>query len=308
MEDPLFPAPAIAVELVQPTANLVGLSTLPFHVHEILLAFLTYQAIFVIAAPAVSRRLAPKTYESLSFGSRVNWDVHVVSMVQALFINACALWVIWTDVERTRMSWQERLWTYTGATGMVQAFAAGYFLWDLMVSVMHFRILGPGSLVHAISTLLVTSIGFRPFANYYGLNFILYELSTPFLNIHWFLDKLGMTGSRIQLYNGLMLVATFGGCRLIWGTYQSVLIYQDVWTAWTSDVPTGEKYAPLPGATVEEVLRHQQQSMPTWLAGSYLGANTILSVLNFYWFERMIAAVRKRFDPKGEAKAEKKSK
>jgi hypothetical protein len=37
----------------------------------------------------------------------------------------------------------------------------------------------------------------HPFANYYGLNFILYEISTPFLNIHWFFDKLNMTGSRV---------------------------------------------------------------------------------------------------------------
>jgi TLC domain len=58
----------------------------------------------------------------------------------------------------------------------------------------------------------------RPFANYYGLNFVLYELSTPFLNIHWFLDKLNVTGSRLQLYNGIALVVTFFACRVVWET------------------------------------------------------------------------------------------
>jgi len=32
----------------------------------------------------------------------------------------------------------------------------------------------------------------------------------------------------------------------------------------------------------------------------YLGTNIILNFLNYYWFGRMIDAVRKRFAPKGE--------
>lgn len=35
--------------------------------------------------------------------------------------------------------------------------------------------------------------------------------------------------------------------------------------------------------------------LPAWLAIFYVGANTALSVLNFYWFYKMVAAVRKRF-------------
>jgi len=76
--------------------------------------------------------------------------------------------------------------------------------------------------------LLTVNFSQRPFANYYGISFILYELSTPFLNIHWFCDKLDLTVSKIQLYNGFALLATFFGSRLVWGTYQSVLTYQDV--------------------------------------------------------------------------------
>ena len=51
--------------------------------------------------------------------------------------------------------------------------------------------------------------------NYYGCVFLLYELSTPFLNIHWFCDKLNLTGSKIQLYNGFLLLGTFFLCRLV---------------------------------------------------------------------------------------------
>ncbi|KAH6664592.1 hypothetical protein B0J14DRAFT_681700 [Halenospora varia] len=82
------------------------------------------------------------------------------------------------------MDWAGRIWGYIGAGGAVQGFATRYFLWDLIASIVHVNVLGWGSLVYAISALLVTSLGFRLFANYYGLNFILYKLSTPFLNIY----------------------------------------------------------------------------------------------------------------------------
>jgi hypothetical protein len=81
-------------------------------------------------------------------------------MVQACFINAVALWVIVKDRERAGMNWSERVWGYTGATGMVQGFAAGYFLWDLVVSAQDVGIHGWGALVHAVSALAVSLLGF----------------------------------------------------------------------------------------------------------------------------------------------------
>jgi hypothetical protein len=92
----------------------------------------------------------------------MNWDVHIVSMWQSLFINTVALWVIFTDPQREVQNgdWRERLWGYNGAAGMVQGFAAGYFLWDVVVSTVHVDVMGVSSLVHAVAALGVTSIGF----------------------------------------------------------------------------------------------------------------------------------------------------
>ena len=58
------------------------------------------------------------------------------------------------------MSLEERIWGYTGAMGMTQAFAAGYFIWDVKISAVNVGILGWGSLAHALSALLITSLGF----------------------------------------------------------------------------------------------------------------------------------------------------
>ena len=38
-------------------------------------------------------------------------------------------------------------------------------------------------------------------------------------------------------------------------------------------------------------------AVPLWLAAAYLGANVVLNCLNWYWFSKMIATIRKRFPP-----------
>ena len=120
-------------------------------------------------------------------------------------------------------------------------------------------------------------MGKRPFGNYYGVSFVLYELSTPFLNVHWMLDKLGMTGSDAQLYNGMALMSTFFGCRLVWGSYQTWLLSHDMLAAW------------------------QAGPVPEVLFGTYLLANATLTGLNFFWFSKMVKTIRKRFSGASES-------
>ncbi|MCJ1391273.1 hypothetical protein MMC18_004136 [Xylographa bjoerkii] len=342
MLDPFLAPIPILSALSAPVARILHLTTLPLHIHEVLIAFTFYNLVNSYGSPYISTRLFPREYGSLSAKTRLNWDVHVVSFVQSCIINFLALWVMWRDEERRSMDWRGRVYGYTGGDGMIQGFAAGYFLWDLCISVMHVDVFGWGMLAHAVSALVVFSLGFvgglvtlcldpphariplvtqsfallsqihalwltslpeqRPFVNFYAPTFILYELSSPFLNIHWFCDKLHLTGSRVQLYNGLVLLATFFSCRLVWGTYQSLRVYQDVWAAiqtpgvlpiLTNSTTTAASADPHSG-----ILRFQGDGViPVWLACTYLGSNIVLNTLNFYWFGKMIEAVKKRFRP-----------
>ena len=68
------------------------------------------------------------------------------------------------------MDSRARVWGYTGGAGMIQGFAAGYFLWDLCVSVLHVNIFGWGLLAHAVSALAVFSLGFVCLASLSGLS------------------------------------------------------------------------------------------------------------------------------------------
>lgn len=61
------------------------------------------------------------------------------------------------------MGWEERVWGYTGASGMIQGFAAGYFLWDLFTCAGNVGVFGWGLLAHAVAALVVFSLGFVSF-------------------------------------------------------------------------------------------------------------------------------------------------
>ncbi|KAI9893010.1 MAG: hypothetical protein M1814_000894 [Vezdaea aestivalis] len=301
MHDPLPAPPSYLIAPIRPFFDSISLPLLPNHIHEIFAAFVFYYCTNTLLSPRLSSYLFPKIYPSLPDRTRRNWDAHIVSLVQSTFVNVLALWVMWVDQERAEMNWQQRLWGYTGASGMVQAFAGGYFLWDLMVCIQHFDIFGWGLLAHAICALSVFCLGYRPFVTFYAPTFILYELSSPFLNFHWFFDKLQMTGSRAQLINGIILLVTFFFCRLMWGTYQSLRVYQDVWAGLHITTSQVVPITPPPMTPQMEVMAYAyDQSVPTWLALAYLGSNTCLNTLNFYWFGKMIETIRKRFRaPKG---------
>jgi hypothetical protein len=64
------------------------------------------------------------------------------------------------------------------------------------------------------------------------------------------------------------------------------------------DAAAGKSAMPIDG-----IMRFAgDEFVPVWLGFTYLGSNIILNTLNFYWFGKMIEALRKRFAPQKEKK------
>ncbi|KAI5858739.1 TLC domain-containing protein [Tricharina praecox] len=286
-------------------AEQTSLPSLPQHTHQVLGAFAVYHLIYQVISPILSRLILPSHYNKFPRRTQVNWDVHVVSFIQSAFICALALWGMLTDGDRQVAAAAVgdegalyRVFGYTVTGAAVQAYATGYFLWDLMISVYYVDIMGWGFVAHAVSALVVYALGFRPFVNYYAPIFILFELSSPFLNIHWFCDKLNLTGSIYQLVNGFFLLGTFFCCRILWGTYNSVLVFRDIFYVYAHPaVASPEALIAAEALSGEKMVAHPFAGMqvPLWLAIVYLGSNLTLNGLNYYWFSRMIVTVTARF-------------
>ena len=97
----------------------------------------------------------------------------------------------------------------------------------------------------------------RPFLQYFSPRFLLWELSTPFLNIHWFLDKTGRTGSTFQLINGVLLLFSFFFVRIVYGWYTNIAFWRVMFQ-----------------------IRHEV-SIPWWLV--FMAAHAVLNTLNLIW-------------------------
>ncbi|KAF9353985.1 hypothetical protein BGX34_011275 [Mortierella sp. NVP85] len=211
-------------------------------------------------------RLFPETYPKLQGAKRLNWDVHVVSTVHATTSVLLAAPLLWNE---TLM--QDKIFGYDYHAGQVYALTCGYFLWDTIHSIRHMKEFGIGFVFHGLCSFSVFIFSFRPFLLYYGSVFLMFELSTPFLNIHWFMDKLGLTGTIYQLINGVILLTVFFSARIVFGLYMSYHTYQNVMLV------------------VDQV--------PLHLIVIYSVANVVLNTLNLYWFYKMIESLARRFNP-----------
>lgn len=115
------------------------------------------------------------------------------------------------------------------------------------------------------------------------------ELSTPFVNIHWFLNKSGKAGSTFQIINGILLTVIFAGCRLVWGSYLTVVFFRDVWTALHAPKSSWTEYD---YSSLERplVLEHRA---PWWLASMFMVSNAVLMSLSAFWSTRTIVTIQK---------------
>ncbi|KAJ2353649.1 hypothetical protein H4S02_013268, partial [Coemansia sp. RSA 2611] len=221
-------------------------------------------------------RLSSNTLSSLVFGAKFDklsvrqkydWGIRVVSQVHALVVVVLAVPIFFKE-ELLR----DTLYGFNDYTAWVYTIVCGYFLWDIFVSVSDVKRMGVGFVVHAVGSFGVYILSFRPSLQYYGASFIMFEASTIFLNINWWLDKLGMTGSRLQLYNASVLLFLYFTVRIVFGTYMSFMLFNDLKTQ---------------GTQTSAVLYY-----------FYRIANHSILGLSYYWFYLMIAAVKKRFPAK----------
>lgn len=244
-----------------PLANKLGFKKLSGHFDVLVLSALFFWSVQCLWSPFVSRAFF-KSYTRLTTSrAKNNWNVHVVSLIHAAAIIPLAFRCLNIKVldEDRAFGWDDRV-------GTLMAVSLGYFAWDTIESIVHYS--GTGFVAHGFSCFVIYLLSFKPFIAYYGPRFLLWELSTPFLNVNWFLDKMDMSGSTIQIVNGAMLLATFAGARLVYGTIMSIAFYH--------------------------TLFEFQDRMPLSMFLTYIVGNTILNGLNWFWFSKMIAMVRRR--------------
>lgn len=103
----------------------------------------------------------------------------------------------------------------TDLTAFTQAFSCSYFMFDLLV-VLHHKPLDLKFLAHAIVCGSAYWLAQVPYFNYYTIRFLLFELSTPFLNIRNAL-VVADANETLKFISTVLFGLSFVGCRIVYG-------------------------------------------------------------------------------------------
>lgn len=241
------------------------------HYHEVLGAFLFYTAIQLVS-PSVCTFLFGNAYRDMNKKTKLNFDIHVVSTVQCI-ISVILLIPSWNNVDFQNRAQDPygSIFGYTPYGGFVTAVTVGYFIWDFIICLFYLRLFGVGFLIHAFAALYVFVVALaHPFCLSWMPAFLLFELSTPFVNINWFASRLpaGVVSDSIIVVNGLLLLFTFFTVRILWGFYAVGLVAYDMYR-----------------------VRHD---VHIFFPITVLALNVSLDSLNVYWFSKMIAIAKKK--------------
>ncbi|CAH6719953.1 topoisomerase I damage affected protein 4 [[Candida] jaroonii] len=240
------------------------------HSHEMAFMFVFYMVIHALA-PGASKKLFGKNYSDLNLKGRINFDIHMVSMVQCV-ISITSLAPMWNhSYYQNRVEDAESsIFGYTSYGGLVASLAVGYFLWDVFVCIKYFESFGVGFLFHGVSAFYVFSTTMIPFCMPWIPAFLLFELSTPFVNMNFFASRLpaGAIPNNVVLINGILLLVTFFSVRILWGFYAVSLVATDLY----------------------RTLGMINVFFPICL----LSINICLNSLNVFWFYKMLRIAKKK--------------
>jgi len=164
----------------------------------------------------LNANLVTKTYGLLSEEEKAEWVSRIVSNVHAIFASLGAFRWILND-------WQTIQTDFDFAFGgseirhFYMMCTAGYLFYDLMLCLKYLRSFGEiTTLIHHIVILIAYSLGLHyHFGTFYMGFFLINEVSTPFLNIRWFLFKMGLTDTKYYEWNGYQLAISFFIFRVV---------------------------------------------------------------------------------------------
>lgn len=164
----------------------------------------------------------------------LDWDVHVVAFIHAIISGFgslyCYLMTALKHPDFLSLA-LEPFFATTAFTCRLLEFSIGYFAYDFIISSMNFSLYGKSFWIHAFLSLFGAIVLYLSQAgHYYGMVFLMFELSTPFMNLRWFLANLNMKSSLFYTANGLLFMASFFLIRIVFGLYQVFTLTRIFWT------------------------------------------------------------------------------
>ncbi|KAJ1852366.1 hypothetical protein LPJ57_007669 [Coemansia sp. RSA 486] len=241
--------------------NTIGLPRLAPYWPRVFASAAIFELIFRLGQ-AVTPVVFPSTWNRLNKIERYKWCVRLASIAHACYMVTNSLVIIANSKLRSNP-----LYGYDAVAESAYSITVGYFLWDIIDTYKNIQIAGLGFMAHAIMSFGVYLLSFTPFLQYYGACFMMFEVSTIFLNVHLFLEDLGLQDAILYFINGMALVSSFFFARIVYGTILSINVWRGIAN---SEIPIN----PL-------------------ITGFIKLANLTLMGLSYYWFSVIIMTAKR---------------
>ncbi|KAH9747435.1 TLC domain-containing protein [Citrus sinensis] len=169
-----------------------------------------------------------KAYNGLTKIQRMEWNNRGISTVHAIFITALSLYyVFWSDL----FSDQQHTGPITFRSSWLSNFglgvSVGYFLADLGMIFWLYPSLGGMEYVvhHSLSGIAVAYSMFSGEGQLYTYMVLISEVTTPEINMRWYLDTAGMKRSTTYLVNGVIIFFAWLIARILLFVYMFYHVY-----------------------------------------------------------------------------------
>ncbi|XP_023533880.1 transmembrane protein 56-B-like isoform X2 [Cucurbita pepo subsp. pepo] len=149
-----------------------------------------------------------KAYGKLSDFGKVEWNNRGFSTFHALVAASSSLYLVLLSSTFNPGSSNELLIRRTSSlSDMTLGFSIGYFLSDLAMVLWFFPALGGLEYVlhHGLSLFSIIQSLLSGQGQVYILMVLFTEITTPFVNLRWYLDNAGQKNSNLYVINGIAL-------------------------------------------------------------------------------------------------------
>ncbi|KAJ2452534.1 hypothetical protein GGF42_004002 [Coemansia sp. RSA 2424] len=239
----------------------VGLPRLAQSWPQVFVIAMLFQLTYQISA-ALTPVLFPSTWKKFSKVQQYKWCVRKASTCHAVYMVTNSLVIIANVKLRAN--------PVHGSDPIAEsAFTVtlGYFLWDMVNTYRNIDVDGWGYMAHAIMSFGVYLLSYSPLLQYYGACFMMFEISTLFLNIHNSLEDFGFQEAILYYINAMALVSSFFFARIVYGTILSINVWRDLAN---STIPINP-----------------------FAANFVRVANIVLLGLSYYWFSVIIMTAKR---------------
>ncbi|KAH0901661.1 hypothetical protein HID58_041164 [Brassica napus] len=170
-----------------------------------------------------------KSYSALTKMKRIEWNNRGISTVHAIFISLMALYfVFFSDLFSDQTSLQGLMvFRSSPLSNFGLGVSVGYFLADLGMIIWLYPSLGGVEYIfhHSLSGVAVAYSLFSGEAQHYTYMVLISEVTTPSINLRWYLDTAGLKRSRAYLINGVAIFLAWLTARILLFIYMFYHVY-----------------------------------------------------------------------------------